>query len=171
MKINVGCGKRVWDGWTNVDAISHPKAPRPPEIISDALSIPLPDGCADMVMAIHVFEHFYRWESPKALAEWARLLKPGGVLIMEMPDLMKWAKNLVEGRSGKTHEDQMHMWPAYGDPRDEDPYMTHRWGWTFHTVCPLLTEAGFKGMVERPTEFHKVGREFRDFRVEARKRR
>ena len=171
MKINVGCGHRVLDGWTNVDAVISPRAPRPPEIISNALTIPLPDGCADTVMAIHLFEHFYRWEAPKALAEWARLLKPGGLLIMEMPDLVKCAKNLLAGHRASKHPEQMHMWGLYGDPREADPWMVHRWGWTYATVKPVLLEAGFESAAERITEFHSVGRLARDFRVEARKRR
>ena len=30
MRINFWCGRHVRDGWLNVDAVRHPKAPRDP---------------------------------------------------------------------------------------------------------------------------------------------
>lgn len=163
MRLNVGCGKHTLDGgWTNIDAVRSPLAPRAPEIFADVGAIPLPDGCADELMAIHVFEHVYRWDSEKVLAEWARLLKSGGRLILEMPDLIKCCKNVIAGRP-----DQMGMWGLYGDPKLEDTYMVHRWLWTMKSITPLLVKAGFTDIVEKPTQWHPAGRLHRDFRVEA----
>ena len=76
-KLNIGCGKRVLPGWVNIDINAHPKAKRTPDILCDARQIPLPDMCASVVMALHVIEHFYRWEVEEVLAEWRRLLSPG----------------------------------------------------------------------------------------------
>lgn len=166
MKLNIGCGNKRVPGFTGVDASPRTKA----DIIAPADKIPLPDGCATDIMAIHLLEHFYQWEAPAALTEWARLLQPGGLLIMEMPDLLKWARNLVEGRENLKHPDQLHMWAAYGDPRDKNPLMCHRWGYTFETVKPMLEKAGFVDIVETRPQFHIVGRDIRDFRVEACKR-
>lgn len=145
----------------NVDAVVSPYAVRPPEVLGDVGKIPLPDGCAVELMAIHVLEHVYRWQVPAVLAEWHRLLAPGGRLVLEMPDLVKCCKNVLAGR-----EDQQTMWGLYGDPRTGDPFMVHRWGWTFQTLAPLLQEVGFRKLAERPTQWHVAGRKHRDFRVE-----
>ncbi len=171
MKINVGCGRQVLDGWTNVDVQRSRKAPRDPEVFASALQIPLPDGCADEVMAIHLFEHFYRWETPKALAEWRRLLKPGGLLVLEMPDVKKCARNLIRLIDGEDVKsiDSLAMHGLYGDPGDEDPYMGHKWGWTPKTLRKLLKGSGFAEIVETETKWHPIGRKLRDFRMEARK--
>lgn len=165
MRVNIGCGKHVLDGWTNVDAVRSPLAKRDPEIFADVSSIPLPDASADEIMAIHVFEHVFRWESEKVLAEWARILKPGGKLAMEMPHLVKVCKNVISGRP-----DQMGMWGLYGDPKLGDPYMVHRWLWTTESLTPLLKAAGFTDIVEVPTQWHPAGRQHRDFRIEARRK-
>lgn len=162
MRLNIGCGKHVLDGWTNVDAVRSPLARRDPEIFADVGKIPLADGCADEIMAIHVFEHVYRWESQKVLNEWARLLKPEGKLAIEMPHLVKVCQNVIAGRN-----DQLGMWGLYGDPKLEDSYMVHRWLWTTESLAPLLQEAGFGEIREVPTQWHPVGRLHRDFRVEA----
>lgn len=171
MKLHLFCGRRVIDGWTNIDVVASPKAPRAPDLLASALSIPLPDGCADEVMAIHGFEHLHSWDAPKALAEWHRLLKPGGLLVLEMPDVVKCAKNLVkliETGDEKAIE-SLAMNGLYGDQSQQDPYMGHKYGWTPKTIKPLLKRAGFGFFKERPTQWHGIGKAHRDFRIEARK--
>lgn len=171
MRIHVGCGRHILDGWVNVDTQRSPKAPRDPEVIGSALKIPLPDGCADEVMAIHLFEHLHLWEAPKALAEWHRLLKRGGKLVLEMPDVVKCAKNLVKlADSGDEKAIRsLAMNGLYGDAGMGDPWMIHKWGWTPKTIKPLLAETGFSSFSEPPTQWHGIGKAHRDFRIEARK--
>jgi SAM-dependent methyltransferase len=164
MRLNVGCGNRRLPGYTGVDAIQRPAA----DIVAPAHAIPLPDGCASEVLAVHLVEHVFSWEVPQLLAEWRRLLKPGGVLVLEMPDLMKCARNLVEGRAGRK-PDQLHMWGIFGDDTLRDPFMMHRSGWWFTRLAPVVVAAGFVDVVERETQFHPAGRGIRDFRLEARK--
>ena len=162
MKINAGCGNKILDGWTNVDAAVNPTAKRLPDIIADVRAIPLPDACADELMAIHVFEHFYLWEVAPLLTEWRRLLKQGGKLVLEMPDIVKAAKNLIAGMN-----DQQTMWAIYGDPAPRDPLNGHHWGWTAKTIRPVLERNGFRDVREAETQFHPPGKKHRDFRVEA----
>jgi SAM-dependent methyltransferase len=169
VRLNIGCGARVLDGWTNCDIVRNPAAPRDPEILCDAKAIPLPDGCAEMAQAIHVFEHFYRWEAEGVLREWRRLLKPGGVLILELPNLVKCCENFLSGRKrGGKDPDQLARWGIYGDPRTGDKFMNHPWGYSPDEVIDLLHANGFTDAVERPTQFHPAGRAHRDMRIEAR---
>jgi len=141
--------------------VRHSKAPRDPDIFCDVSDVPLPDACADELLSVHILEHFYHWEVAGVLSEWARLLKPGGKIVIEMPDIVKAARNLINGGT-----DQMAMWPIFGDQTLCDPLMCHKWGWTFETIKPLLKQAGFTEIRERNPEWH--GRKTtRDFRVEA----
>jgi SAM-dependent methyltransferase len=168
MKLNVGCGKRVMEGWTNCDIALNPEAPRAPEILCHAGEIPLPDGSVDVLMAIHVFEHFYRWECEAVLLEWFRLLKPGGRLILELPNLVKCCENYLSGRvKGGKDPDQLARWGIYGDPRTGDKYMVHPWGYSPDELISLLMACGFKEAAEHPTQFHPAGRAHRDMRIEA----
>ena len=164
MKLHVGSGKRRIAGYTNVDA----DASVMPDIVAKADSIPLGDGCADEILAVHLFEHLYRWQCDAVLKEWRRLLKPGGVLTMELPDLIKCCINLINGATGKT-PGQMDMYGLYGDPTKENPWMCHNWGWSFNTIKPLLEKHGFTEVSESATQWHPIGKDHRDFRVTARK--
>lgn len=168
MRLNIGCGARVLDGWFNIDVVRNPDAPRDPELLSDAKKIDLPDACADTVMAIHVFEHFYRWEAEGVLQEWRRLLKPGGLLILELPNLVKCCENYLSGRKrGGKDPDQLARWGIYGDPRTGDHFMCHPWGYSPEELMGMLVEVGFKNPKEHPTQFHPAGRNHRDMRLEA----
>jgi predicted SAM-dependent methyltransferase len=166
MRLNIGCGGRRLPGYTGVDAVERPAA----DIIAPAHKVPLADGVAEEVLAVHLVEHILPWELKAALAEWHRLLRPRGLLVLELPDLLKCCRNILDGRAkGGKHPDQLGMWGLFGDNRYEDPYMLHRWAYTFSTLAPIVEEAGFTSIVERTTQFHPAGREHRDFRLEARK--
>ncbi|MDP2141278.1 MAG: methyltransferase domain-containing protein [Gammaproteobacteria bacterium] len=172
MRINFACGKQVWPGFYNIDAVRNPKAPRDPELLH-ALQfdpqgvllnpVPLQDGCADEIHSMHFLEHVYAWEAPALLSEWRRLLKAGGRLVLELPNIEAAARNLLAGMN-----DQMCMWPLYGDPGHRDPYMCHKYGYTPKTVQQLLIGNGFTRVVMMPPKTHGA-RANRDMRVEARK--
>ena len=166
MKLNIGCGGRRIEGFTGVDAVERPGA----DMVANADAIPLPDGSVDEIMAIHLIEHVHLWEAPDLVREWHRLLAPGGRLVLELPDIVKCCKNVVSGLfvGGKDPE-QLGMWGCYGDPRQKDPWMSHKWGYTFKTLQPMVAAAGFIKIVEKPTMFHPAGKVDRDFRLEARK--
>lgn len=53
------------------------------DIVSDIASIPEPDGSFDAIMCTEVFEHIPH--PAQALAEFARLLRPGGFLLLTAP--------------------------------------------------------------------------------------
>jgi hypothetical protein len=164
MKLNIGAGGRRIAGYTGVDMVERPGA----DIVAPANAIPLADGVASEVLAVHLIEHLLPWEVAGTLKEWRRLLRPGGRLVLELPDLIKCCQNIISGAfvAGK-HPDQLGMWGAFGDPRQKDALMLHRWGYTFKSLQPIVAAAGFGDIVERPTQWHPAGRELRDFRLEA----
>ncbi len=164
VRLNVGCGRQVIDGIVNIDVVRSPNAKRDPELLCEMTAIPLPDGCADEVMAIHVLEHFYRWQVDEVITEWKRLLKSGGQLTLEMPDLFKCMQHILDGQP-----DNKGYWGLYGDPKHKDPYMCHRWGWTPTTLIALLGEHGFTAIAEETPEWHTRHKFNRDLRVTARK--
>lgn len=165
VKLNVGCGGRRLPGYIGVDAVAERTAA---DIVAKADAIPLADGSVTEILAIHLFEHFYRWECDMVIAEWKRLLVQGGRLVLELPDLKKCCENVLSGKflAGK-HPDQLGMWGLYGDPREGDQFMAHRWGWTPQTIAEFLKSHGFVKVKHLQTQWHPAGRELRDMRIEA----
>jgi hypothetical protein len=168
VKINVGCGINLVEGYINVD-IQAEEEGVVPDLVADAKAIPLPDGCADEVMAIHLFEHLALWECEGVLIEWRRLLKHRGMLVLELPDIIKCCRNVVDGIKSDKDPDQLGLLGIYGDVARRDPYMLHKWGWSPKTLGALLEANGFVDVRKEKTQFHVVGRRLRDMRLEARK--
>jgi hypothetical protein len=166
VKINMGCGNRRLDGYFGIDAVARPAA----DLVAPADKVPLDDGCAAELLAVHLVEHVLPWRLPAVLAEWWRLLQTGGRLALEQPDLLRCCRNILERkqRPGK-HPDQLGMWGLFGDATLRDEYMLHRWSYTFYSLAPIVRAAGFVDVREAETQFHPAGRGVRDFRLEARK--
>ena len=62
----------------------------PPLVLGDALRLPFADGSFDRVMSICAIEHFD--DGPLALSEMARVLAPGGELVMSADTLSRAAE-------------------------------------------------------------------------------
>lgn len=166
MKLHLGCGRHYLDGWVNVDVVPHPSAKKPPDVLCLATDLSkFEDNSADEIMAIHLFEHMSKKEAQNALKEWHRVLKPGGKLILEMPDIIKCARNLL----AKPDDYKNSIWGLYGNHDEPSEYMYHKYGWSFVFIKPELEAAGFFKVAERPPEWHGK-RLHRDFRVESLKR-
>lgn len=154
VRLNVGCGHKLLEGYINVDLV--PSA----DVEADVRQLPFEDDSADELLAVHVLEHLYRWDALDALREWRRVLKPGGLIAIEVPDLMKVCQHVIAGNG-----ERMGQWGLFGDPGYRDPLMCHRWCYTGEELVGLLREAGFTKVKRREPQFHKKAR---DMRIEAR---
>lgn len=167
VRLNLGSGDKNLPGYINVD-VAPSRRGTSPDVLSDLRKLEFAEAYADEVMAIHVIEHFYEWEIQDLLAEWKRVLKPGGRIVLECPNLLHAARMLVEDESRAADRDKgwaQTMYVFYGDPAWKDPLMCHRWGWTPRTLARELEKAGFRDAHEEPAVFKKGNP--RDIRVVA----
>ncbi len=166
MRLNLGCGDKILPGYVNVDVVEA-RAGMKPEVICDLHDLaPFADASADEILAVHVVEHFWRWEIRDVMREWARVLKPGGRMIIECPNILSACQTFLENPQQFSREDQngqRTMWVFYGDPKWKDPLMIHRWGYTPDSLKELLAEVGLADVRQEPAQFKL--REPRDMRV------
>lgn len=94
MKLNLGCGDFPMKGWTNVDSSPLPQV----DIVADVRHLPSPDDSIDEIYAGHILEHIPITEADATLAEWLRVLLPGGRLTIACPDTRYLAREYLEGR-------------------------------------------------------------------------
>ena len=96
-KLHLGCGGHPMDGWTNVDGGDgvHFDPPADPRVIKldvfDALAA-LPAASVDFVHSEQFLEHFTRQDGFRLLQECARVVRPGGVVRTQVPDLRQVVK-------------------------------------------------------------------------------
>lgn len=101
MKLHLGCGPRYIPGFVHVDALPMKHV----DIVGPVERLPMDDASVSLIYASHVLEHFGRFEYRAVLQEWFRVLKPGGVLRLSVPDFAACAaiyyeSGLVDGLSG-----------------------------------------------------------------------
>ena len=83
-RVNVGCGLNPAPGWINLDLRTHQGM----DLCCDIRrSIPLGERAVDYAVAIHVLQDLPWADLPAATAELHRVLRPGGVLRLALPDL------------------------------------------------------------------------------------
>jgi SAM-dependent methyltransferase len=166
MRLNLGCGDKILPGYVNVDVVES-RAGKRPDVVCDLHDLgPFDDASADEILSVHVVEHFWRWEVRDILREWVRVLKPGGRMVVECPNIQSACQTFLEDPVKNAREDQhgqRTMWVFYGDPQWKDPLMIHRWGYTPESLKSLLTEVGLADVRQEPAHFKL--REPRDMRV------
>ena len=166
LRLNLGCGDKILPGYVNVDVVEARAGARP-DVICDLHDLaPFDDASADEILSVHVVEHFWRWEIADVLREWIRVLKPGGRMVIECPNIQSACATFLENpeRAARADQDgQRTMWVFYGDPKWKDPLMIHRWGYTPESLRALLAEAGLRDVRQEPAQFKL--REPRDMRV------
>lgn len=149
IRLNIGGGTKRYGGWLNVDIREDA------DIVSDVRAIPVPDHYADEAMAIHILEHLWRWEAVDVLKEWRRVLKPGGMLAVEVPDLVKISQWIARGELLGAQRG------LHGDEVSKEPPMTHRWTWHAQELVLAMKEAGFSKVRVLEPIYHKRSRDMR----------
>jgi predicted SAM-dependent methyltransferase len=151
-RINIGSGEVPLPGFVNVDAL--PDAPGVDVVADISERLPFEDGSADTIYAAHILEHFATDAVPALLADWRRVLKPGGELLVAVPDLEVIARTLMDRGGWFTPPHNPWLGAIYGGQKDE--YDFHKTGFTAVWLAKLLDDAGF-GDVRRVERFEDVG--------------
>ncbi|MEM6612588.1 MAG: methyltransferase domain-containing protein, partial [Cyanobacteria bacterium P01_C01_bin.72] len=87
--LNLGCRYRFNSQWTNVNFIATGE-----NVIPDDLNkgIPFADNTFELVYHSHVLEHFSRLAAKSFIQECYRVLRPGGILRVVVPDFEQIAR-------------------------------------------------------------------------------
>ena len=94
MKLNIGCGKRNFGKeWIHIDGSDYEHIK-----YHNITKLEFEDNTVDLIYASHVFEYFDREEANNVLEEWKRVLKPGGILRLAVPDFEICSKLYNEGK-------------------------------------------------------------------------
>jgi predicted SAM-dependent methyltransferase len=151
LKLDIGCGlhyKEPLEEWVHLDINPGPHI----EIEADFGAIPLPDGSVAEIYLGDVIEHVPLWRQKEVLAEWRRILKPGGIIAGRTPNLDRAMRDYAEG--SLSFRDAWQSIYGWGDRPTEMHFTT----FTKETLTQLFAENGFKvedysgspGSVDRP---------------------
>jgi SAM-dependent methyltransferase len=170
--LHVGCGPR--DHYALHESFRGPEwhelrldvdpGVRPDVVASITDMSPVPDASVDAVFSHHNIEHIFAHEVAVAFAEFLRVLRPGGAVVIATPDLQAVGRELAAGRLEETlyraeAGEITALDIVYGlrcDIERGREYMAHRTGFTAKTLARRLGQAGFGRIQVARDDFNRV---------------
>ena len=132
LRLDIGAGTAPHaPGWTTVDAFC------PSDVKAQMWALPFRDGAVDEIWSSHALEHVALADVAPALAEWFRVLRPGGTAVIQVPNL-DYAAEFWLRHPG----DPWSLQILFG--LQSHPGEFHRTGWNLRTLGEALTTAGFR---------------------------
>lgn len=166
IRLYLGCGNRKRKGWVNIDVDEKVK----PDIVADVKDLNMfEDEAVNEIECCHLFEHFTYLDAVDALKEWHRVLRRGGKLFLELPNLERCIE-ILYNKEGKEAEN-LAMIGLYGynpDIEKQGIPMVHKYGWTPKTLSDELRKLGFREVKEVPItqKYRPAAKYNRDMRLE-----
>lgn len=140
-RLHIGCGKIRLENWVNADVV-----PGAQLIIDIRWPLPFPANYLERIYSEHVLEHVTYGTAIRFLREALRVLAPGGVIRIAMPDL----DDLIEGYSENWRRFEWVRWPehAFIKTRAQMINIAFRWWGHEHLynreeLVRALIEGGF----------------------------
>jgi hypothetical protein len=134
MKLHLGCGDKILNGFINVDIRKSEGV----DIISDISKMSMfKKNSISLIYACHVLEHFGRFEYMDTLKHWYDILESDGILRLSVPDIEKVFEHYFINKDLRTLRG--FLWG--GQTYDEN---FHYCGWDFKTLSEDLKIIGFK---------------------------
>lgn len=134
--LHIGCGKINYPGFVNIDAQPWPHV----HLVNDNLARleAFADQTVDLVYMCHILEHLKRPEMKDVIGEMFRVLKPGGIFRLSVPD---FDRLLEVYRASGGQIDTIHNQLMGGQ---DSPYNIHYTVCTAGSMQKLLAEVGFQ---------------------------
>lgn len=149
MKLNLGSGPYLLDGYVNIDRLNGDGKIKGIEY-GDILKLDYADGTVDEIYSSHVLQCFAsRTSVPVALKEWHRILKPGGTLIVEVPTILPMLKDYLVGKIPHDLFVQG-MYGALGECNLQTTCFNKA------SLADALSEAGFQDVKQIPQPTYSV---------------
>jgi len=152
IKLHLGCGKvDLGRDWVHVDQVAHPHV----DHVCDIAKLPFPDESASIIYACHVLEYF-DWQEAETivLPEWKRVLKPGGVLRLAVPDF-----DAIVNYYYDDENIDKHIGLLYGRQFYNGKWQYHKCAYDLEVLFEILQSVGFRLMYEwnwRQTEHDHI---------------
>jgi predicted SAM-dependent methyltransferase len=137
LKLDIGAGNDPQEGYMAVDAFGNP------DVQADMWALPFDDDTIDEIRSAHALEHISKFQVVPTLWEWRRVLRSGGRLDLQVPDLEWCVKRWLQ-----TKRDGWDMAILFGSQTQDGgqtihPGEFHKTGFTEALMLEYLNRAGF----------------------------
>lgn len=168
LKLHLGCGDVYLNDYVNIDLSSDSVA----DVISDFQNIYrlYPENSVSEILMVHSISYLRLWEAIDFFKECHYILKEGGQLILEFPDIEKCASVIVKSKNDyPNYIEAVRSFYAFdmGQIKNKESFYTYRFGWSSWHIEQELKNIGFKNIVYTDGLLHNQN--WRDTHVEATK--
>ncbi len=184
LRINVGCGQNPTSGWRNFDnspSLRLATLPAIPGILRSlgligaaeqkfidfanknriefgdaAKGLPVPDGSAEVLYTSHMVEHLDATERDAFLAEAMRVLCPGGILRIAVPDISVHVAKYLQDRDADAFIERTHLTVPRARSLGQRFRLLmvgtrhHQWMYDGSSLCAVLRANGFVNVEALP---------------------
>jgi len=166
--LHLGCGSIYLKNYVNIDVSTDSVA----DVVSDFRDIfkLYPSNSVSEILLVHSISYLRLWEALDLFKDCFMLLKEGGQLILEFPDIEKCAYSIIESKND---------YPKYieavrgiyafdlGQIKRKESFVSYAFGWSSWHIREELSKIGYKNIICTDGDFHK--HKWRDTHVEATK--
>lgn len=152
-KLNLGSWKNMfYYGWVNIDIADLSQFAKEQAYrfrqIDVTKGIPCGDNEVDIIFHSHLLEHFSRIEGFQFLKECHRVMKPGGIIRVSVPDAEKLAMKYLDGSIKEYRYVNVGVENAHDDAEalHELLYANHKTLYDMRALTQVLSEAGFSSI-------------------------
>ena len=141
IKLNLGSGGVSYDKFLSVDMYD-----KRAQVKMDITKLDFEDSSVSEILASHVFEHLNPYHVSDILKEWCRVLKPGGKIVMEMPDIEKCCKRFATATKAERYGIMNVIYGSVnttGDGGPDNITSPHLFGWWPEALYDHMVGAGF----------------------------
>ncbi len=140
--INAGCGPIKLPGWINVDISTQ----HSPDVLGNVLELEFED--VDAIWSSHSLEHYaYPYGVVKALSNFYKWLKPGGILRIGVPDVDQAVRLYMAGRAQDLYGKEFKGFYYKDTQAERLTFFFREWEHTImfdkELLTALLVDAGF----------------------------
>lgn len=152
--LNLGCGSHPVSGCVNADFFSYRFFSEKRASMQWQLDLRYPLNCSnevfDGIFTEHTLEHLYPDDAERLLKELYRILKPGCVLRITVPDLGKYVR-FYNGQLDRPEAQEFHAAFSNGCQaiRNLTQNYFHFCTWDFAELKAALERAGFRDVKEQ----------------------
>ncbi|WP_455142668.1 class I SAM-dependent methyltransferase [Candidatus Hodarchaeum mangrovi] len=152
VNLHIGCGENYFPKSLNIDINEKSIA----DMVAHAIFLPIKDDSVASIKSYHLIEHFDWVDIQYLFNEWYRVLKGGGKVIIEVPDIEKGIKDLKQNKILK-NQVKCIQWMFGIDSLG----MHHKAGLTFDVIRNILQELGFEDIIKEKPKTHLYGKGLR----------
>ena len=137
LNLNLGCGTDIIDNWINIDI--NPQDKRVNKYDISRIGDHFKADSVDNIKLAHVLEHFTYEEGATLIRQCHTILKSGGNIYIEMPNLRKICAYIIDSGIGNR---EFYLKQLFGNQSTVWEY--HKSGYDYEMLAHLVTSIGFK---------------------------